>query len=177
VKNPTHLYKMMDITDSGTFPPKINISIHYLPTSFKLAARPPPFSFDLRAAVKRQVAFARKITSVFPYDPVPENILLDSQQRYAKFMNLIRMNKNPAMVPAVDIELLWHTHQLSATNYLPWWIHHVGFPINHEDTVGEVELETSLDDTVTAWEAAYSEDYLNSFPRPGIPELPNRTTT
>jgi hypothetical protein len=91
---------VMELLSPTTFPPKMNIAFLYLPTSYKLTARPPPFSIDPRAAAKRQVAFARKITtSVYPYDPVPENLLLDSQQRYAKFINLIRMNQNPAFAP------------------------------------------------------------------------------
>ncbi|KAE9375116.1 hypothetical protein N431DRAFT_463222 [Stipitochalara longipes BDJ] len=176
-KDPKHPYVMMDITNRETFPPQMKISMHYLPTGFKMVARPPPFSFDLRAEVKRQILFARKITAAYPYDPVPENLLLDSQKRYAKFMNLIRMHQNPSIVPAVDIDLFWHTHQLSATNYLPWCTHHVGFPINHDDTVGESELSTNLHDTASAWEAAYSEDYLN--PSPGrvsnnFPAAPTR---
>jgi hypothetical protein len=165
-KDEKHPYTMMEISYPATFPPKMQIARRYLPTSFKMAARPPPFSIDLRAAVKRQIAFARKITSVYPYDPVPENLLSDSQQRYAKFMNLVRVNQNPAIVPAVDIDLFWHTHQLTPSNYLPWCTHHIGFPINHNDSVSEGELTTSLDNTVSAWEVAYSEDYLNSSPGP-----------
>jgi Glycine-rich domain-containing protein-like len=160
-KDPKHPYTMMEMTYPATFPPQMRISVHYQPTSFKMAARPPPFGIDLRAAVKRQIAFARKITSVYPYDPVPEHLLLDSQKRYAKFMNLIRMNRNPAIVPAVDVDLFWHTHQLTATNYLQWCTHHVGLPINHDDTVSEGELSSSIDNTVHAWQAAYSEGYLN----------------
>ena len=49
-----HPYTMMDITyPVTTFPPKMHIAMLYLPTSFKMAARPPSFSIDLRAAVKR----------------------------------------------------------------------------------------------------------------------------
>ncbi|PMD30293.1 hypothetical protein L207DRAFT_641851 [Hyaloscypha variabilis F] len=165
-KDRKHPYVMMEIIGPDTFPPQMKISMHYLPAGFKMIARPPPFSIDLRDAVKRQILFARKITAAYPYDPVPKKLLLDSQQRYAKFMNLIRMNQNPAIVPAVDIDLFWHTHQLTPSNYFPWCKHHVGFPINHDDTIGGIELSTSLDRTTTAWEAAYSEDYLNPSPGP-----------
>jgi hypothetical protein len=109
-KDQKHPYTMMEVSYPATFQPK-NASRHALPSEiFKMTARPPSFSIDLRAAVKRQIAFARDITSLYPYDPVPEKLLLDSQQRFAKFMDLIRMNQNPAIVPAVQIDLLWHTH-------------------------------------------------------------------
>lgn len=122
----------------------------YLLKSLKMAARPPSFSIDLRAAVKRQIAFARKVTSVYPYDPVPEELLLYSQQRYEKFMNLIRVNQDPVIVPAVDTDLFWHTHQLTPSSCLPWCTHHIGFSINHDDSLGEGEMTTSLDNTVSA---------------------------
>lgn len=90
------------------------------------------------------------------------------------------MNQNSAIVPAVDVDLFWHTHQLTETKYLLWCAHHVGFLINHDDTVGESELTTSLDNTIGAWQAAYSENCLN--PSPGsvsctFPAVPAREQT
>jgi hypothetical protein len=67
-----------------SFPPKMAVDARYLPQNYKMTKKPPPFSFDIREAVKRQIAFARKITSIYPHDPAPSALLLDSQQRYAK---------------------------------------------------------------------------------------------
>ncbi|KAF8848014.1 hypothetical protein BDZ45DRAFT_698714 [Acephala macrosclerotiorum] len=74
-------------------------------------------SLDLVAGAKRQIGFARKITAQYPLDPVPENLLLDFQTRYAKFMNPIRTTGSAAIVPALDIDLFWHTHQLHSSSY------------------------------------------------------------
>jgi hypothetical protein len=164
-KFPARLYNLVDIWGGTSFPPMMIINSEYNPKTFKFT-RPPPFSLDLREAVKRQIIFARKITSIYPHDPVPGALLLDSQQRYAKFMNLIRLNATPNPVPALDIDLFWHTHQLSSSNYLPWCRHHIGRPVNHDDTVGKGDLATGLDETIAAWESTYSEDYLN--PSPGL---------
>ena len=80
-------------------------------------------------------------------------------------MNLIPMNQNPAIVPTVDIDLFCLAHPLTAHNELSPLVHnHVSFLIGYNGIVSERELATSLDDTVTAWEAAYSEDYLNPYP-------------
>ena len=49
-------------------------------------------------------------------------------------MNLIRLNATEMPVPALDIDLFWHTHQLTPSNYLPWCNHHIGRPINREFT-------------------------------------------
>jgi hypothetical protein len=144
---------------------------------------PPPFSLNLAEALKRQILFARKITSIYLYDPVPEALLRDSQQRYAKFMNLIRINSVQSPVPALDIDLFWHTHQLSSSNYMPWCKHHVGRYINHDDTVGTGDLASGLNATKDTWQQLYSDDYLNpsagiSFrnaPREGEPNTADKT--
>lgn len=148
------------------FPPFMILNGHYRPKRFRPDPLP-PFSLDLVEAAKRQIVFARKITSIYPYDPVPEDILLDSQQRYAKFMNLIRENAVSNPVPALDIDLFWHTHQLEGTNYLLWCTHHVGRRINQDDTIPEGPLATGLQETTGAWEAFYGEDYLNPAPGSG----------
>jgi len=136
------------------------IDLQYMSNSFQFAP-PPPFSLDLVEAVKRQMVFARKIISVYPVDPVPVVLLEDSQQRYVKFMNLIRIGAVSAPVPALDIDLFWHTHQLSSSNYLPWCRHHIGRVINHDDTVEMSGIASGLDQTKEAWQQTYNEDYLN----------------
>ena len=164
-------FQMMEIPHGQNFPPRMKVAFLYHPKVFKLAKRPFPFSFDLREAAKRQMAFSRKITSAFPYDPVPSETLTHCQQRYVKYMNLIRVTGNPGLVPALDIDLFWHTHQLSSSNYLPWCAHHIGHHVDHDDAIGEAGVETALDSTVAAWVTEYSEDYY--WPSSGpIPQAP-----
>jgi len=67
------------IATPAPFPPRLVANRLYT-KSFQFAP-PPPFSLDLVEAVKRQIVFARKITSIYPVDPVPVALLEDSQQR------------------------------------------------------------------------------------------------
>jgi hypothetical protein len=85
---------MMDVTGHGKhFPRKMVIHNNYMPAAFlKNFKKCIPFSLNLVETAKRQIIFARKITSIYPHDPVYKSLLVDSQQRYAKFMNLIRIN-------------------------------------------------------------------------------------
>lgn len=163
---PERNYELLQILATRgqkTIPPNMVMNNGFVPKRYKFT-KLPLFGIDLVAAVKRQIAFARKITAIYPYDPVPETMLLDSEQRYAKFMNPIRLNATEMPVPALDIDLFWHTHQLTPSNYLPWCNHHIGRPINHDDTVGAGDLDTGLAMTISAWQATYSEDYLNPSP-------------
>jgi hypothetical protein len=87
-----------------SFPPPMSLSPTYDPKKFSFS-KSNPFSLDLVQAVKRQIAFAHKITEIYPYDPVPDGLFLDSQQRYAKFINLIRLKACSTPAPAMDIDL------------------------------------------------------------------------
>jgi hypothetical protein len=142
---PERNYELLQILATRgqkTIPPNMVMNNGFVPKRYKFT-KPPPFGIDLVEGVKRQIAFARKITAIYPYDPVPETMLLDSEQRYAKFMNLIRLNATEMPVPALDIDLFWHTHQLTPSNYLPWCNHHIGRPINREFTISIGLLSTS----------------------------------
>jgi hypothetical protein len=143
---------------SGNFKPKMQVD----------------FSFDLTQALRRQMSFAQKITALYPYDPIPDALLLLSQERYAKFMNLIRLDGATTPVATMDIDLFWHTHQLSSS-YLQWCTRHVDHHVNHDDTLPQTELGTGLEDTVNAWGEHYSEDYI--LPPPREQSVANPPTT
>jgi hypothetical protein len=75
-------------------------------------------------------------------------------------MNLIRINTTEAPVPALDIDVFWHAHQLPSSNYIPWCKHHVGRYIDHNDTIENGDLASGLGGTKEAWQQAYNDDYL-----------------
>jgi hypothetical protein len=58
-----------------------------------------------------------------------------------RFMNPIHLNATQVPVPVLDIDLFWHRYQLSSSNYLLWCTHHIGRQINHDDTIGEGDLD------------------------------------
>ena len=97
----------MDVTSYGKpFPCKMIIYNNHMPPAFlKNFKNYIPFSLNLAEAVKRQIIFARAVASIYPHDPVPGSLHVDSQQRYAKFMNLIQINGTEALVPALGIDL------------------------------------------------------------------------
>ena len=63
------------------------------------------------------------------------------------------------LVPTLDIDLCWHTHQLSPGPYRDWCMEHLGRGINHDDTLGKGSLEAGLRETSLAWFEAYREGY------------------
>jgi hypothetical protein len=121
-------------------------------------------SIDLVAAALRQREFAKKITGVECHGMDTPFALFKANTRYHKFlllMNRKTANKRryPNLVPTLDIDLCWHTHQLFPVPYREWCTEHLGTAINHDDTIGRGELDVGLRETSLAWYDAYREPY------------------
>ena len=122
-------------------------------------------SIDLVAATLRQREFAKKITSDDCSGLDSPFALFKATTRYHKFLLLMKRNetgadkKKVALVPTLDIDLCWHTHQLFAASYRQWCIEHLGLSINHDDTIGKEVLNSGLIETSLAWYNAYRESY------------------
>jgi hypothetical protein len=69
--------------------------------------------------------------------------------------------KSVGLVPTLDIDLCWHTHQLNAVSYRKWCIKHPGVAVNHNDTVGQESLDSGLRET-SAWHDAYRKSYVHT---------------
>lgn len=122
-------------------------------------------SIDLVAASLRQREFAKKITGeecIGIDSPDALNIATD---RYHRFMLLLQKLESPTqkirphLVPTLDIDLCWHTHQLFPQAYRQWCFEHLGRGINHDDTIGKSSLKDGLRHTSLAWFQAYNEPY------------------
>jgi hypothetical protein len=126
----------------------------------------PDLSIDLVAAALRQREFAKKITAEENREFDTPAALTRGCARYHKFVLLMSRKgkkdmKKVALVPTLDIDLCWHTHQIFATSYRGWCVEHLGEAINHDDTVGKESLDSGLKETNAAWVKAYRESYTN----------------
>jgi hypothetical protein len=148
--------KFKDINNRNIFP---RLRMAYMGVIWR------DLSIDLVAASLRQREFAKKITS-------NECKTLDSPfelsraiSRYHKFLILLKEENPPVpqkcrhLVPTLDIDLCWHTHQLSLRYYHEWCSENLGRVINHDDTINKTHLEDGLRITSLAWLEAYQEPY------------------
>jgi Glycine-rich domain-containing protein-like len=133
-------------------------------------------SIDLVAASLRQREFAKKIISEeFLFIEGQPGFFNHAITRYHKFLLLIKWtrsrNKKDALVPTMDIDLCWHTHQLYSAPYRKWCCEHVGVAVNHNDAAAKETLDNGLHETCQAWYEAYREDYLGyAAPQLNVPE-------
>ena len=124
------------------------------------------FSIDLVAASLRQREFATRITNSEHMRLDCPSALSNAGDRYCAFMLLMkhrdpRTKRHISLVPTMDIDLCWHTHQLFPRLYREWCIRHLSRPINHDDTIGTGDLEKGLRETSLLWLDAYSEAYTS----------------
>ncbi|RDB20076.1 hypothetical protein Hypma_013082 [Hypsizygus marmoreus] len=132
------------------------------------------FSVDLVGAVIRQGSFVKKMhdlhwtESNFFNNPEDEIALQHAISRYHAFLDLMAASPMVFLVPTLDIDLVWHTHQLLADQYDWDCLTLVGRYIDHDDKVDENTLSSAFDLTCRAWKNRFGIRYTHcGCPLPG----------
>ncbi|KAJ1984778.1 hypothetical protein H4R34_000466 [Dimargaris verticillata] len=121
-----------------------------------------PCSLDLGLAVLRQRSFTQSITSITWSDSESLGIAI---QRYKMFMGLMKGKRCRVLVPTLDVDLAWHTHQLFPKQYARYTIFSTGQHINHDDTYSKSRLNTQFALTAKLWLKKYKTPYTASPPK------------
>src|SRR5947208_1503194 len=80
-------------------------------------------------------------------------------KRYERFVELIAAHPDQAVVPTLDIDLAWHTHQLSPQAYFQFSVKKTGAFTDHNDRVDEDKLGSAFEWTSKAYHERYGEVY------------------
>ncbi|KAH9002363.1 hypothetical protein EDB86DRAFT_2827331 [Lactarius hatsudake] len=133
-----------------------------------------PFSVDLIGAVLRQGSFVKKIydlgwTSSSYFEKHEDAAVLHHAiVRYHAFLDLVASSQRMLVVPTLDIDLVWHSHQLSGPRYHKDCKTNVGRYVDHDDKVEQFHLSDAFDATCRAWEKRYGIPYTQcGCPLPG----------
>ncbi|KAH7098281.1 major facilitator superfamily domain-containing protein [Auriculariales sp. MPI-PUGE-AT-0066] len=122
-------------------------------------------SIDLVSAVIRQGSFITKIanlgwTAAGRFEKqADQNLIVKSIARYHAFLDLLAAHPGMFIVPTLDIDLSWHTHQLKGRVYRSDTKLVTGKMLGHDDTVEAPELSNGLQQTAAAWEARFGVPY------------------
>ncbi|KAF4982821.1 hypothetical protein FZEAL_1613 [Fusarium zealandicum] len=115
---------------------------------------------QLRDAVIRQTAFIDKMNAhMWIRSPALEGTLRRGIDRYQKFCKLFKLSKNKTIVPTLDIDLVWHTHQCTAKYYGQAMNALVGKFINHDDTIAKGKLGDGFGDTRRLFRVHFGREY------------------
>ncbi|KAF9034118.1 hypothetical protein BJ165DRAFT_1514086 [Panaeolus papilionaceus] len=135
-----------------------------------------PYSLDLVGAVLRQGSFVKKMydlgwTKYGFFDGADHEIVLHrATARYHGFLDLLSVwpTVNSFCVPTLDIDLVWHTHQLHPTKYMQDTTRYVKRFIDHDDKVEGVRLSSAFDNTCKLWKHRFGIPYTHcGCPHPG----------
>ncbi|KAJ8597620.1 hypothetical protein M405DRAFT_724080 [Rhizopogon salebrosus TDB-379] len=123
------------------------------------------FSIDLVGAVLRQASFIKKMADLgwtaptFFSSEAHSLLLVNSIVKYHAFLGLMQSSPSGFFVPTLDIDLVWHTHQLTAQKYQSDCRRLVTRCIDHNDKVDDGKLSDAFDSTCRAWKARYGVPY------------------
>ncbi|KAF4999578.1 hypothetical protein FGRMN_2326 [Fusarium graminum] len=114
---------------------------------------------QLRDAVIRQGSFVDKMNSfMWIRSPALEGTIRRGIARYLNFCKLLKMSKN-TVVPTLDIDLIWHTHQCTASNYGKAMTVLAGRFINHDDTIEKPQLGDGFGETRRLYRVYFGQEY------------------
>jgi hypothetical protein len=82
-----------------------------------------------------------------------------SIDRYDSFLRLFALYPGEMLVPTLDIDLVWHTHQLSAARYQGDMLWRTGRFIDHDDKLGTGVLKGGMDRTREVWKMRVGGEY------------------
>ncbi|KAJ5090141.1 hypothetical protein N7532_008825 [Penicillium argentinense] len=107
---------------------------------------PSPFAINLIGAVIRQGTFLEKMDQIGWIRLSTVRSTMDHFiKKYGVFFQIISKNKGHAVVPTLDVDLIWHTHQLSPARYYSFSTTLTeGIFINHDDKVDEYKLNDAF---------------------------------
>ncbi|KAG8754223.1 hypothetical protein FRC11_006772 [Ceratobasidium sp. 423] len=129
-----------------------------------------PFSIELCGAILRQGGFIDKMFGLgwteprtFDQDPA---VIHRCLARYHAWLDVMSQLRHKMLVPTLDIDLAWHTHQLKQQGYRTWTLEVLGQFIDHDDKVEENKLSEAYELTAKYWEQRWGIPHVCGCSRP-----------
>jgi hypothetical protein len=114
----------------------------------------------LKDAVFRQESFIDKMKGrTWIRSPALEGTLQRARQRFSNFLALFKLYPSQMLVPTLDIDLVWHTHQCSPAAYFFTTQEVAGRFVNHDDSIVKDKLDTGFEETKNLYRIHFGQDY------------------
>ncbi|KAL1983396.1 hypothetical protein VTN96DRAFT_10378 [Rasamsonia emersonii] len=106
-----------------------------------------PFALDLVGAVIRQGTFVQKMDNLdWIHSPALSATMERLIRKYGVFFEIMSRYPDKMAVPTLDVDLAWHTHQLSPARYFEFSKQQTkGTFIDHDDKVEENKLSEGFE--------------------------------
>ncbi|KAK4032417.1 glycine-rich domain-containing protein 1 [Parachaetomium inaequale] len=118
------------------------------------------FAVDLGGAVMRQGVFVEKMCKLdWLHSPSARDTMTRLLTKYSRFIAIMAKNPNNIAVPTLDVDLAWHTHQLSPSRYFWHTVTQAGRFIDHDDKIDDNTLSQQFEWTSKIYQERYGEVY------------------
>lgn len=118
------------------------------------------FALDLGGAVLRQGTFVDKMVKIdWLHSPSVADTMTRLLTKYSRFFGIMASNPGKTAVPTLDVDLAWHTHQLSPSSYYAYSVRETSKFIDHDDKIEETTLNTAFEWTSKTYQEKYGEVY------------------
>lgn len=136
----------------------------YLEKAENAAEAPKSTKYDLVSAVRRQIPFFYQVSRSYMNEDI---FVEEAVARYKGFLHLIKRNWEKSVrrfcVPTYDIDLIWHSHQLSPVSYCKDLVAALGKVLEHDDTDTDrskgKKLDNGFSTTTEQWEETFGSRY------------------
>ncbi|KAI0903973.1 hypothetical protein F4823DRAFT_242703 [Ustulina deusta] len=111
-------------------------------------------------AVKRQSVFVDKMDrQLWIRSPAVGGTLSRAIIRYERFLKLFKLYPGTMLVPTLDIDLVWHTHQCSPAQYELVTAEIAGRFIDHNDKLGAATLDPAFESSKALYRIRFADEY------------------
>lgn len=118
------------------------------------------FALELGGAVIRQSVFVDKMHGIdWLHSPAARQTMERLLIKYTRFIGIMALHPYNTAVPTLDVDLAWHTHQLSPKSYYNYTDRKCKKFIDHDDKIDEDALSTGFEWTSKTYEKLYQEVY------------------
>ncbi|KAI1761252.1 hypothetical protein GGR53DRAFT_525277 [Hypoxylon sp. FL1150] len=123
-------------------------------------ANPTPFALELGGAVLRQGIFTEKMVKIdWLHSPAAHETMTRLITKYQRFVRIMATFRQEVAVPTLDVDLAWHTHQLSPSAYTQWTQAKTQQLVDHDDKIDEAKLSTAFEWTSKTYQDMFGEVY------------------
>jgi hypothetical protein len=93
------------------------------------------------------------------HSPAAEFTMEKAIKKYERFFDIASTHPNQVVTPTLDVDLAWHTHQLSPQSYFRYAVGKTGVFTDHNDKIDEDKLAISFDWMSKVYQKKYGETY------------------
>lgn len=118
------------------------------------------FALELGGAVIRQSVFVDKMYSLdWLHSPAAKETMKRLLLKYERFVQIMATYALHVAVPTLDVDLGWHTHQLSPRSYYDYTLNKCKKFIDHDDKMDEDALNSGFEWTSKTYQKLFQGVY------------------